>query len=272
MRRLFFVGVAGLAASGCMSVEPAAPSGRTWSYSPYAPGSQPNPIAIDLPDPALSGAATSSQSGGQRMPTHPVIDERRFETDLELFQIAPLVIEHLGDGAVPGGAGRLAALIQAATIAPAASDPSFPSQVIVSTRACGRADGGLRQWAEARFCKPGVTRYDELRIETFARWRTTAQVRCSDCVTRYMQRLNAFTIQGITASLGAAGYGGPEVVEGQTTGKFPSPLVHSGFARGVAAPLIAVSHRPLTDAAGRPADLPPAVFQLQLYFPVTEER
>lgn len=270
-RDLLWIGAIGVATSGCMSVEPAVPLERTWSYSPYAPGSQPNPMAIDLPDPALSSATPSSQPGRQRMSTRPVLAERRFETNLELFQIAPFVIANLGNRAKPGGAGKLAALIEASKAAPAASDPSFPSQVVISTRACGQADGALRQWAEARFCKAGATRYDELRIETFARWRTTVEVPCSDCVTRYMQRLNAFTIDGLAASLRTAGYTGLGIIEGQRmAGEFRSPLVHSGFSRD-GAPLIAASHRPLTDAAGRPADLAPAIFQLQLYFPANEE-
>ncbi len=206
------------------------------------------------------------------MSMRPTIAESRFETDLELFQIAPLVIEHLGGRAAAGGAAELAAVIKSAQIAPAASNPSFPSQVVVSTRACGQADGSLRRWAEARFCKAGAQRYAELRIETFARWRTTVDVACSDCVRRYTERLNAFTLDLLATRLRAAGFAAVGVVEGQTgTGAFPSPLVHSGFMRDAVAPLVAASHRPLVDAAGRPSDLPPAVFQLQLYFPVTEE-
>jgi hypothetical protein len=71
--------------------------------------------------------------------------------------------------------------------------------------------------------------------------------------------------------LSTAGYAGVGIVEGQTVGPFPSPLVHRGYIRDAASPLIALSHRPLTDPVGRPADLPPAVLQLQLYFPSTEE-
>ncbi|MDV3456357.1 hypothetical protein RZN05_05130 [Sphingomonas sp. HF-S4] len=262
--------MSGVAASSCMSVEPAVPLERTWSYSPNAPGSQPNPMAIDVPDPLPTGAA-SSQSGGQRMSKHQVLAERRFETNLDLSQIAAIVIAHLGDRAGSGNASALAALIETSKVPPAASNPSFPSQVVISTRACGRADGPLRQWAETRFCRGVATRYDELRIETFVRWRTMTEVPCSDCVTRYMQRLNAFTIDSFAASLRAAGYDGLGVIEGQRmAGEFRSPLVHSGFSRDEA-PLIAVSHRPPTDLAGRPADLTPAIFQLQLYYSANRE-
>lgn len=269
-RDLLAIGIVGLAASGCTSIEPAAAPGRTWVYSPYAPGSQPNPIAIDVPESALSNATPSRQTT-QRVAGGPILAERRFETNLELFQIPRLVIEHL-DGAATPSAAALAALIEAAGNTSEASNPPFPSQVVVSTRACGRADGTLRQWAETRFCKPGVTRYVELRIETFARWRTTTGVSCSDCVARYFQRLNSLTIGAVTTRLDAAHYSPLGVVEPQMeVGPFPSPLVHSGFVRDAAAPLIAVSHRPLVDRSGRPADLPPAVFQVQLYFPASAE-
>lgn len=254
-----------------MSVEPAAAPGRAWAYSPYAPGSQPNPTAIDVPDSALSGAAVPGPKT-QRVAGDPILAERRFETNLELFQILPIVIEHLDGGATPRGGAKLAAFIEAARNTSEVSNPPFPSQVVVSTRACGSADGTLRQWAETRFCIPGVTRYDELRIETFARWRTTTEVPCSDCVTRYTQRLNALTIDTAAARLGAAGYTALGVVEGRAgAGAFPSPLIHSGFVRDATAPLLAASHRPLIDTVGRPLDLPPAVFQLQIYFPASAE-
>lgn len=270
-RGLLTIVILGLAASGCMSVEPAASPGRTWAYSPYAPGSQPSPIAIDIPDAALSSAGPSRPTT-QRAAANAISTERRFETNLELHQIIPLLIERLDRVATPGGAATLAEFIEAAGARSAASNPPFPSQVVVSTRACGRADGTLRQWAETRFCKPGVTRYDELRIETFARWRTTTEVQCSDCVTQYIQRLNALTIDVLATRLGAAGYTGIGIVEGQTgVGAFRSLLLHSGFFRDAAAPLLAASHRPLLDSAGQPASLPPAVFQLQIYFPASAD-
>jgi hypothetical protein len=269
-RDLLMIAVTGLAVSGCMSTEPAAAPGRTWAYSPYASGSQSNPIAIEVPDSALSGAAPSGPKT-QPQQSGPILAERQFETNLELFQILPLVIEHLQMEALPGGAAKLAAFIQAARNTAEVSNPSFPSQVVVSTRACGRADGALRQWAETRFCNAGLTRYDELRIETFASWRPTTNVPCSDCVTQYTKRLNALTIDTLTAPLGSIGYTGRGVIEGGRGGPFPSPLVHSGFVRGPAAPLLAASHRPLADMAGKPLELPPAVFQLQIYFPASAE-
>lgn len=221
-----------------------------------------------------SETSAPSASGGKNVVQFGhIIADRWSHTDLEIAQIADLLISILEDREVGdlSAEGLLKRLAGDQTPPAATPDPPFPSQIIVFTRHCGSPTSDFDRFVAKRMCSERTDRYDEVVFQDFARWRGVTDILCRECLARYNTRQEAFTIDAITPHLKAIGYSGVGVIQDRTWHQgFPSPLVHSAFERGDGPPIV-IGHRPhpttLYDA-GRP----PAIAEIRVFFPVREQQ
>lgn len=266
-----WAGLAALSLPGCASYEPAGGTQTVSVYSPYAPGSQPNPMAVEVPDPAID-----RQDGGVRPADRPpqfnrIVAERAYRTPLEIEQVNAALLRLLGDGEPSRDAGPLIDALVAEPGPGASPDMPFPTQITWIRRQCGPVDDALLRIAVARVCNGPQGQYDQVRIAEFSFVNTVVDVGCTECVHRYFARLAGFTTDSVETGLDRLGYQRLGVLVGQSSFHgFRTPHVHSGFARNDGSPLIVASHFPRSPPGqdDKQRSRSPGVRQLWLFFPV----
>lgn len=204
--------------------------------------------------------------------SNPIVTDQHNHTDLEIAQIALLLTDMLAGPSSKSLSAEAVfrRIVDDRTQSAAAPDAPFPSLVIVQTRRCGApAANGVDKFALEYVCASGAERYDEMVVQEFARWSSTTNVTCNECVSRYFARQQRFTFDTLAPRLTAIGYASLGVVQGQQfVNGFPTPLVYSAFTRDGGLAIVA-GHAPHdADAAGGPT----TIRELRLYFPVREEQ
>lgn len=199
-----------------------------------------------------------------------VVEVRTGESPLELPALVELVTRSLAAaGNRDLSSDELFDLVVTSGAIPApADDPPVPTSVLTTLRDCGPPEDGIQTFVSRLFCRQPDDKFLEIFIIPAS---TIGSAATPESLGRYARRRNAFTIDRVEPALEQIGYRSEGMVSGQTEFHgFVTPLVHTAFVRGGRAPVIVVGHRPRSPAEGDSAGLPPAVFELRLYFPAKE--
>ncbi|WP_125953165.1 hypothetical protein [Novosphingobium sp. MD-1] len=259
------MGLAALALASCVSSPDQLRDQTVWVYSPYH-GGQSTMIPVNVPGAASRSSAIAAQGDRQAMSQNQ-IKTGPLLADLELPQIAEIIIQHLADRTQSGlSTAWLLSVITGNDVPPGtASGTSFPSRVIVRNHSCRAPNAGIEKFATEHLCYNGVDRYEEVVIQDFSHWNILTDLKCRDCVAEFVARQRQFTLESLTTNLMTSGYNSVGVVQKQQFEHgFPSPFVYNGFVRD-GGPLIAAGHTPQrTNTEGEQTS---SVRELRLFLP-----